>query len=86
MAWSLMLSSTEGSNLKIEYDPDTDSLYIKLRSDPAQESQEVEPGIVFDFDGHGKVIGIDIEHASNFTDVTNLPRSQPDVAPEAPPT
>lgn len=59
--------------MKIEYDGETDSLYIKLRSVRAISAKEVEPGIIFDFDANGKVIGIDFENASEFTDVENLP-------------
>lgn len=59
--------------MKIEYDKETDSLYIGLRPEPAVESEEVQPGIVFDFDSRGKVVGIDIEHASEIADVQHLP-------------
>lgn len=59
--------------MKIEYDGETDSLYIKLRSVRAISAKEVEPGVIFDFDANGKVIGIDFENASEFTDVENLP-------------
>lgn len=59
--------------MKIEYDAETDSLYIGLRSVRAISAKEVEPGIIFDFDANGKVIGIDFENASEFTDVANLP-------------
>lgn len=59
--------------MKIEYDRDTDSLYIALRSTRAISAKEVEPGIIFDFDANGKVIGIDFENASEFTDVETLP-------------
>ncbi|HEY1975991.1 MAG TPA: DUF2283 domain-containing protein [Candidatus Baltobacteraceae bacterium] len=30
-------------------------------------------GVIFDFDANGKVIGIDFENATEFTDVENLP-------------
>jgi uncharacterized protein YuzE len=59
--------------LKIEYDRETDSLYIELRSAHSTEAREVEPGIIFDYDANGKVVGIDFEHASEYTDVGNLP-------------
>lgn len=59
--------------MKIEYDRDTDSLYIKLRDVRAIDAKEVEPGVIFDFDANGKVVGIDFENASEFTDVDDLP-------------
>lgn len=59
--------------MKIEYDRDTDSLYIELRSARAISAKEVEPGVIFDFDANGKVIGIDFENATEFTDIEDLP-------------
>ena len=61
--------------MKIEYDAETDSLYIRLRSGSYSESEEVKPGIVFDFDAAGKLVAIDIEHASEIVDVKHLPVS-----------
>jgi len=55
--------------MKIEYDKESDSLYMQLSNRPSLESEEIQPGIVFDFDTKGSVVGIDIEHASRFVDV-----------------
>lgn len=55
--------------MKIDYDKESDSLYLQLNNRPSSESEEIQPGIVFDFDRKGTVVGIDIEHASRFVDV-----------------
>ncbi len=55
--------------MKIDYDKESDSLYFQLSNRPSLESEEMQPGIVFDFDKKGSVVGIDIEHASQFVDV-----------------
>ncbi len=55
-----------------EYHPDTDMLYIKLVEGVSTESEEVAPGIVLDFDEHNRVIGIEIEDASKFIDLSRL--------------
>ncbi len=55
-----------------QYYPDTDMLYIKLANGVSTESEEVAPGIVFDFDEHNHVIGIEIEDASTFIDLSRL--------------
>jgi uncharacterized protein YuzE len=55
-----------------EYYPDTDMLYIKLASGVSTESEEVAPGIVLDFDERNQVIGIEIEDASKFIDLSRL--------------
>jgi len=50
--------------MTFDYDPKTDSLYIKLADRPGFDASEVTPGVVFDYDAEGIVVGIDIEHAS----------------------
>ena len=55
-----------------EYYPDTDMLYIKLADGISTESEEVAPGIVLDFDEHNRVIGVEIEDASKFIDLSRL--------------
>lgn len=46
--------------MKLNYFPDTDSLYIELQSGPGADSQEIAEGMVLDFDASGNVIGLDI--------------------------
>jgi len=55
-----------------QYYPDTDMLYIKLANGVSTESEEVAPGIVLDFDECNQVIGIEIEDASTFIDLSRL--------------
>lgn len=55
-----------------QYHSDTNMLYIKLVDGVSTESEEVAPGIVLDFDKHNRVIGIEIEDASNFIDLSRL--------------
>lgn len=55
-----------------QYHADTDMLYLKLVDGVSTESEEVAPGIVLDFDEHNRVIGIEIEDASNFIDLSRL--------------
>jgi len=61
--------------MKIDYYPDTDSLYIDLSSRPSVESQEVSQGVVLDFDAEGNVVGIDIDHASEVLNLSELTTS-----------
>ena len=55
-----------------QYYPDTDMLYIRLTNKVSTESEEVAPGIVFDFDENDQVVGIEIEDASKFIDLSRL--------------
>ena len=49
----------------VQYYSDTGMLYIKLADGISTESEEAASGIVLDFDEDGRVIGIEIEDASN---------------------
>jgi len=55
-----------------EYYPETDMLYIKLVEGISTESEEIAPGVVLDFDERNRVIGIEIEDASKFIDLSRL--------------
>ena len=55
--------------MKINYYPETDSLYIDLSLKTSVESREVSPGIVLDYDAEGDLVGIDIDNASRKLDL-----------------
>jgi uncharacterized protein YuzE len=55
-----------------QYYPDTDMLYIRLADKASIESEEVAPGIVVDFDENNRAVGIEIEDASAFIDLSRL--------------
>ena len=50
--------------MKLNYYPETDSLYIDLAERPSTESKEVSEGVVLDYDANGNLVGIDIDNAS----------------------
>ena len=50
--------------MKIEYDPEVDALYVRLTESKIIESEQVQPGIVLDFDEAGKVVGLEVLNAS----------------------
>ena len=58
--------------MKLNYFPETDSLYIDLSEKPSVESQEVSAGVVLDYDVDGNLAGIDIDHASRKLDLREL--------------
>jgi len=51
--------------MKLNYHPDTDSLYIDLSENPSVDSREVGAGVVLDYDAGGNLVGIDIDNASS---------------------
>lgn len=58
--------------MKFKYYPETDSLYIDLAERPSAESREIAPGVVLDFDADGRLVGIDVDHASQVVDLSRL--------------
>jgi len=58
--------------VKLNYHPDTDSLYIDLSEQPSAESREISEGVVLDYDADGKLVGIDIDNASKKVELQRL--------------
>ena len=54
--------------MKIEYDQKADAMYIRLLAGTVAESDEVRPGVVFDFDAAGRVLGIEMLDVRKRTD------------------
>ncbi len=50
--------------MKLNYYPETDSLYIDLSEKTSVESKEISEGIVLDYDVEGNLVGIDIDNAT----------------------
>ena len=62
--------------MKLNYFPETDSLYIDLSEQPSTESREISEGVVLDYDANGNLVGIDIDNASAKVDLANLTLSR----------
>ena len=58
--------------MKVNYFPDTDSLYIDLSERPSVESREISDGVVLDYDHAGNLVGIDIDNASTKVELATL--------------
>ena len=58
--------------MKLHYYPETDSLYIELKSSPGTETREVAEGLVVDLDAKGEVVGFDIDNASHKLDLSKI--------------
>jgi uncharacterized protein YuzE len=50
--------------VKITYDPETDSLTIRLKEIHISESDELQEGIIADLDLNGNIVGREILEAS----------------------
>ena len=62
--------------MKLNYYPDTDSLYIDLSEQTSVESREISEGVVLDYDADGHLVGIDIDNASTRVDLRRLTLSK----------
>jgi uncharacterized protein YuzE len=61
-----------GGAMKLHYYPETDSLYIELKTTPGTETREIVEGLVVDLDENGEVVGFDIDHASRKLDLSKI--------------
>lgn len=55
--------------MKITYFPETDTLAIDFADRPSADTDEIADGVTIDYDAEGRVIGIDIEHATSCLDL-----------------
>jgi uncharacterized protein YuzE len=46
--------------MRIRYDEKVDALYLRLDDSKVVESEEVQPGIVVDFNARKQVVGIEV--------------------------
>ena len=58
--------------MKLNYYPETDSLYIDLSGQTSVESREISEGVVVDYDANGNLVGIDIDNASTNVQLEEL--------------
>ncbi|WP_409726469.1 DUF2283 domain-containing protein [Pseudorhodoplanes sp.] len=45
---------------KVKYSPEDNAAYIRLSQQDILESAEVAPGVVFDYDAEGRIVGIEL--------------------------
>jgi len=50
--------------MRFHYDKKEDALYIRFNENHYQKSEEIQEGIIFDYNKNGKIIGIEVLDAS----------------------
>lgn len=58
--------------MKFHYDKETDSLYIDFIDGPGVDNVIITDDIVADIDAQGRLVGLDIQHASQQSDLGNF--------------
>jgi uncharacterized protein YuzE len=51
--------------MRLKVDKESDALYFRLDESAIVESEEVQPGVILDFNAEGHVVGIEILHLSS---------------------
>ena len=64
--------------MKATYDRCADSLAIVLADAEVEETRNITPGVEVDYDSSGRVVAIEVLHASNKYDVTEVTLEAPD--------
>jgi uncharacterized protein YuzE len=58
--------------MKLRIDRETDALYFHLDDSEIVVSEEVQPGVILDFNERGQVVGIEMLHISERVDARTL--------------
>ncbi|NOT01423.1 MAG: DUF2283 domain-containing protein [Phycisphaerales bacterium] len=46
--------------MKLKVDEQSDALYLRINESGIVESEEVEPGVILDYDAQGRVVGVEL--------------------------
>jgi len=66
--------------MKVHFDEKADALYVRLDDSKIIESEEVQPGIVLDYNEHNQLVGIEILRVQSRVPLANLKQMQFEVA------
>lgn len=58
--------------MRLKIDKENDVLYLRLDEKTIVESEEVQPGVILDFDENGRVVGIEILDLRTGTKKANI--------------
>nr|MBI3612651.1 DUF2283 domain-containing protein [Nitrospirota bacterium] len=66
--------------MKVHFDEKADALYLRLDDSKIIDSEEVQPGIVLDFNESKQVVGIEILRVKDRVPLANLKQMQFEIA------
>jgi uncharacterized protein YuzE len=58
--------------MKVHFDPETDAMYVTFSELEVVRTDEVRPGILFDMDASGRIVAIEVLHASRALAVNDI--------------
>ena len=68
--------------MRIKIDLESNALYFRISEDPIEESEEINKGLIVDYDAKGRVVGIEIlnlKEKFKMEDLTGLKLEMPTV-------
>jgi uncharacterized protein YuzE len=66
--------------MRMRFDSDSDALYVRFSERTIEETSEVRPGVMLDFDADGHIVGVEILNASEALGVADLKQLAVEVA------
>jgi uncharacterized protein YuzE len=66
--------------MRLRFDEEADALYLRLDESPIVESEEVQPGVILDFNERNQVVGIELLRLKERVPLDALKRLQFEVA------
>ena len=66
--------------MRVRMDEGADALYIRFEESRIVESEEVSPGVILDFDGNGRVVGLEMLNVRQRLPGADLKRVEVEVA------
>ena len=66
--------------MKVHFDEKADAIYLRLDESKIVESEEVQPGIILDFNEQNEVVGIEILRVKGRVPLANLKQMQFEIA------
>ncbi|MCA9472673.1 MAG: DUF2283 domain-containing protein [Nitrospirales bacterium] len=68
--------------MKLKIDEEADALHLQLVDVAVDESEEVVPGVIVDYDDSNQVVGIEVLHLSKRPNPVNLSAFQFETKPK----
>ncbi len=68
--------------MKLKIDQQADALHLTLSDEPAVRSEEVSPGIIVDYDGQDRVVGIEMLYLSRRAPSVDVHRLRFETVPQ----
>jgi uncharacterized protein YuzE len=59
--------------MKLQYDKENDVIYMKLNSNKIYDTEQLDNGMVVDYDKDENIVGIELVNFKNNQDVLNIP-------------